>query len=78
MEVCLTVSDIQFDNQLYSRASYDFPVVFIGQQSKPCQAMLTLNADITQCINNSRKNALLTVYCSVETWVDVDGKQITG
>lgn len=79
MEVCVTFSDVQFDNQLYSRASYDFPVVFVGQETKTNQPMLTLNADILECIDNSRRNALLTVYCSVETWVDVNrGKQITG
>lgn len=79
MEVCVTLSDIQFDNQLYSRASYDFPVVFVGQETKPSAAMLTLNADVLQFINNSRKKALLTVYCSLETWVDVArDREITG
>lgn len=79
MEVCLTLSDIQFDNQLYSRASYDFPVVFVGQETRPYQPMLTLNADVLQSINHSREKALLTVNFTVETWVDVAmDKQVTG
>lgn len=79
MEVCVTLSDIQFDNQLHSRGCYDFPVVLVGQETKPNQPMLTLNADVLQCIANSRKSALLTLYCSVETWVDVArDKQVTG
>lgn len=79
MEVCVSVSHIQFDNQLYSRASYDFPVVVIGQQSKASPPMLTVNANVSECVEASKKNALLMVCSTIESWIDVNrNKRVTG
>lgn len=70
MKVKFLISDIQFDNQLYSRESYDFPVLLIGQEIKEPIRMNTLNIPIATLIENAKENALLMVDFTLETWND--------
>ncbi|XP_072392830.1 intermembrane lipid transfer protein VPS13B [Diabrotica undecimpunctata] len=70
MKVKFSVSAVQFDNQLYSRESYDFPVLLVGQDVKESNKMPSLNIPIENLLQNSEEDALLIVDLALETWRD--------
>lgn len=79
MEISLSASDIQFDNQKYLNGSYDFSVILIGQNVKEVQTIASLNAPIDNFIINARKDPLFSMKLNIETWKDsVLQKNITG
>lgn len=80
MKVKISASDIQFDNQLYSKESYDFPVVLIGQEDdKPRIKLSSLNIPIENLIENTDNSALFIINITLETWRDQSrAKDITG
>ncbi|CAH0555543.1 unnamed protein product [Brassicogethes aeneus] len=65
----LIISDMQFDNQLYSRESYDFPVVFIGQNKNPERRMSSLNIPMDKLLD-SQDNAVLVLEVNLESCFD--------
>ncbi|XP_074031826.1 vacuolar protein sorting 13B isoform X2 [Leptinotarsa decemlineata] len=70
MKVKISASDVQFDNQLCSRESYDFPVVLIGQEVKEIKKLLTLNVPIKVLIEGASEKALVMMDFTLETWKD--------
>ncbi|KAK4875062.1 hypothetical protein RN001_011484 [Aquatica leii] len=72
MIIDFSISEIQFDNQLYSRGNYDFPVVLIGQETKPRQELASLNTPILQWIKTAKTDPLLKIEFNVETWKDLN------
>lgn len=85
MNINLIVTGIQFDNQLYSRESYDFPVAFIGQQitnnnnNNASTIKSTTNISILDQLNNIKENALVQIEMNLESWQDLMRNQtITG
>nr|CAI5821779.1 unnamed protein product [Callosobruchus analis] len=70
MKLKITASDVQLDNQLYARESYDFPVVVIGQEKRRSKKLTTLNIPIESLIEDCDENALLVLEFCFETWCD--------
>lgn len=70
MDVVFSISDVQVDNQLHFRGSYDFPVVLIGQEVSPIQHLHSLNIPMNRLIKNARAKALITIECNFEIWND--------
>lgn len=64
----LTVSDIQFDNQLFARESYDFPVVLIGQEKKKKKKLVSLNVPIESLLESTDETALIIFDFIFQTW----------
>ncbi|KAJ8948160.1 hypothetical protein NQ318_009252 [Aromia moschata] len=75
MNVKLSISDIQLDNQRYSKESFDFPVVLVGQDSKPSNKLSSLNIPIETLIENADENALLIVGLTIESWLNQSNKK---
>lgn len=79
MQVCVSISDIQLDNQLFVRDSFDFPVLLINQESKEKQETVPFNTSVSQWIESSTDQAVVRVNFNIETWRDVlAAKNITG
>ncbi|CAG9819390.1 unnamed protein product [Phaedon cochleariae] len=79
MKVKVSMSGVQFDNQLYSRESYDFPVILIGQDVKDVNKLSSLNIPIEALLENADENALLILDLTLETWTEQScNKFITG
>lgn len=72
-----SASAVQFDNQLYSRESYDFPVVLIGQEVKLNKKLNSLNTPIYNLINDVYENALITFEFNFDTF-NAQDRTITG
>lgn len=70
MRFKILISDIQFDNQLYSKESYDFPVLLIGQEKRNMEKLTSLNIPIDTLLEKYSENMLLFVDCILETWQD--------
>ncbi|VEN36376.1 unnamed protein product [Callosobruchus maculatus] len=71
LKLKITTSDVQLDNQLYARESYDFPVVVVGQVSQEKRhphRLTTLNVPIDSLIEDCDQNALLVLEFTLETW----------
>lgn len=68
MKITISMSDMQCDNQLYTRESYDFPVVLIGQERKKEKKLVSLNVPIESLICNSDENALILGEFVLQTW----------
>lgn len=70
---------MQFDNQLYSRESYDFPVALIGQEIRKEKKHMSLNMSIDSLLEDTDENALLTMEFVLQTWrSQKDFSPITG
>ncbi|RZB39382.1 ATG C domain containing protein [Asbolus verrucosus] len=79
LNMSLSISDIQFDNELYSKESFDFPVVLVSQESKAKNNTNVLDTPAKKLIENIRDDALLSLELIVETWKDnLRNKYITG
>ncbi|KAF5296670.1 hypothetical protein FQR65_LT10210 [Abscondita terminalis] len=52
MLIDFSIAEIQLDNQMYNKGSYDFPVALIGQETKSRQSLSSLNTPIG--LNDSR------------------------
>ncbi|KAI4462018.1 vacuolar protein sorting-associated protein 13b [Holotrichia oblita] len=76
MDVLFSISDVQVDNQLHFRGSYDFPVVLIGQEVSPIQHLHSLNIPTNRLIKNARAKALITIECNFEIWNDTIQEKI--
>lgn len=76
MDVLFTISEVQIDNQLHFRGSYDFPVVLIGQEAKSSQSLNSLNIPIDHLINDARKDTIVSIKCNFEIWNDTIQKII--
>lgn len=70
MDISFSIGEVQVDNQLHFRGSYDFPVVLIGQEAAPVQHFTSMNIPINQLINNARSKALMMIKCNFEIWND--------
>ncbi|CAG9772920.1 unnamed protein product [Ceutorhynchus assimilis] len=70
LKVKLSMSDIQFDNQLHTRASYDFPVVLVGQDKKPLKKINILNIPMEALLENFQENSLVVVDFVLESWAN--------
>nr|CAH7751442.1 unnamed protein product [Callosobruchus chinensis] len=71
MKLKVTASDVQLDNQLYARESYDFPVVLIGQEKRRLpKKLITLNVPIESLIEDCDEDALIVFEFCLETWCD--------
>ncbi|KAF5303499.1 hypothetical protein FQA39_LY09962 [Lamprigera yunnana] len=68
MVVKLSVLAMQFDNQMYSRGNYDFPVILIGQEKRLKQQFDCFNTPILKWINDPQRKPLLRVDFEIETW----------
>lgn len=68
MTVSLSVSDIQIDNQLFSRSSFDFPVLIINQNTQRRPELIDLSTDIIKWMDAARENAAVMVDFNIETW----------
>ncbi|XP_050295994.1 intermembrane lipid transfer protein VPS13B [Anthonomus grandis grandis] len=68
MKVKVTLSDIQLDNQLYARESFDFPVVLVGQDKKPPKKINILSVPISTLTENTDENALIVAEFILESW----------
>lgn len=66
----LSVKDLQFDNQLHYRGSYDFPVVLIGKDARPKQRLDTFNSSVRHCIETAQRDPVVKVELTVESWRD--------
>ncbi|XP_017781523.1 PREDICTED: vacuolar protein sorting-associated protein 13B [Nicrophorus vespilloides] len=78
-QICLSISDVQVDNQLYSRGSYDFPVLLVGQEAKINNCLKSLNVPIIQLVHTAQNDCLIKVDLNVETWKDpVQQCNVTG
>lgn len=75
----LSIYDVQFDNLLYSRESYDFPVVFVSQEKKVKKTTSILDVTVTELLQIYKDDALVTFDVIIETWKDpLCNKQMTG
>ncbi|XP_056633940.1 intermembrane lipid transfer protein VPS13B isoform X1 [Diorhabda sublineata] len=70
MKLKVSVAAIQFDNQLYSRESYDFPVMLIGQDTKELNTRQSLNIPIENLIQTANEDDLFILDIVLETWRD--------
>lgn len=78
MQVSLSISDIQLDNQLFVRNSFDFPVLLINQESTE-KPELSFKTNMAQWIDTWTNQAVLKVNFNIETWRDIlAGKDTTG
>lgn len=68
MQLTISISEIQCDNQMYTRGGFDFPVVLIGQETQPKQELTSLNTPINNWITNARKNPLIRIDFNIESW----------
>lgn len=59
---------MQFDNQLYSKESYDFPVALIGQEKRKESKLMSLNVSIDSLLADTDENALLNMEFVLQTW----------
>lgn len=66
----LSVSQIQFDNQLFFKSSYDFPVLFVGQNKPAIIKLKTFIEPIKTTIAKARENALVTLHLHFDEWID--------
>lgn len=79
MKIKISVSDMQLDNQLYSRESYDFSVVLIGQEKRKEKKLISLNVPMEFLLENTDENALLLVEFVLQTWCSQkDSTSVTG
>lgn len=79
MKIVLSASDIQFDNQLHTKGSYDFSVVMIGQAKRTDKKLVSLNVPIESLLEKSDENALVLVEFVLQTWrSQKDSASITG
>lgn len=79
MKIKLSVSDMQIDNQLYSKESYDFPVVFIGQEKRNEKKLLSFNVSIDSLLKDADENALWVLEFVLHTWRSrKDSPNVTG
>ncbi|XP_008197902.1 intermembrane lipid transfer protein VPS13B isoform X1 [Tribolium castaneum] len=77
LKVSLSVLDIQFDNELYSKESFDFPVVVVSQDQKPKSGANVLEKNAKELIRNT--DSVLILDMVVETWFDdLRKKNVTG
>lgn len=78
MELNFSIDEIQVDNQLHFRGSYDFPVVLVGNKETHVQHLHSLNVPINQLVFEARTDPLILIECSFEIWNDtVQGAIIT-
>lgn len=68
MKIKVSVSDMQIDNQLYSKESYDFPVVLIGQAKRKEKKLLSFNVSIDSLLEDTDENALWMLELVLHTW----------
>lgn len=79
MEICVSASEIQFDNQKYLNGSYDFSVILIGQNVKEVQTIASINTPIDHFMIKAREDPLFSMKLNIETWKDtVLQKNVTG
>lgn len=79
MNLCVSVKDMQFDNQLHSRGNYDFPVLLISEDVRPRQRLDMLNVPLRHCIEVAQKDPVIRIEMDVESWRDtVQLTNITG
>jgi vacuolar protein sorting-associated protein 13B len=77
--VSLFILDLQFDNELYSKESYDFPVVLVSQDVKSKSVTNVLEKSAKELIRSVKDDALLVLDLVMETWIDsLRKKNVTG
>lgn len=75
----LFILDLQFDNELYSKESYDFPVVLVSQDVKSKSVTNVLEKSAKELIRSVKDDALLVLDLVMETWIDsLRKKNVTG
>ncbi|CAG9862164.1 unnamed protein product [Phyllotreta striolata] len=79
LKMKFSISDVQLDNQLYSRHSYDFPVLLKGQEGKERRSARSVNIPLENLEEIEDNDALITADFTLETWTDKARKiNITG
>lgn len=64
---------------MYSKESFDFPVVLIGQEKKKEKKLVSLNVSIESLFEDADENALLSIEFILETWrSQKDSHPVTG
>lgn len=66
----MSVSDIQVDNQLYNRASFDFPVILLGQERKPRKHQNILGIPMEVILENCEQHVLIVAEAVLESLVN--------
>lgn len=70
LNLAVNISGFQFDNQLYSTGSYDFPVIIIGDRIPMFNSCNVLNKQIKQLVHETDMNSLMSLNLTMESWVD--------
>ncbi|XP_076265664.1 vacuolar protein sorting 13B isoform X3 [Rhynchophorus ferrugineus] len=68
LDVRVSVSDIQLDNQLVTRESYDFPVVLISQELRQIKKVNILNMTMEQLVETFAQDAMHVAEFVLESW----------
>ncbi|XP_030768330.1 vacuolar protein sorting-associated protein 13B-like isoform X2 [Sitophilus oryzae] len=68
LTVKFAISDIQFDNQLCARESYDFPVILVGQEQKPNKKINILNMSMENLLQNFESDPMHMAEFVLEAW----------
>ncbi|KAH1005134.1 hypothetical protein HUJ04_006175 [Dendroctonus ponderosae] len=70
LTVQISLSDIQLDNQLYARQSFDFPVVLIGQERRARNRLNILSTPIETLLASCPESALIITDLVLDTWAN--------
>lgn len=68
--VSFLVSEVQFDNQLYFKNSYDFPVLLVGQNPSNRLKITNFNVPIKRLITQVKERAVITLDLHLDEWLD--------
>lgn len=79
LKISVSILDMQFDNEQYSKESYDFPVVVVSQDQKPKSITNILEKSAKELIRNIKEDTLIILDLVLETWFDeLRKKNLTG
>lgn len=80
MDCCISITDIQCDNQLFRSGFYDFPVVLVGvNPSSSSSRTNPNNKTVLKLIEEARSNSLIQTDLHIEVWTDnITNKKISG
>lgn len=68
LNLSIYVSDLQFDNELYLKESYDFPVVLVSQYPKPIKESNVLEIPVLTLLENNHDDPIITLDLIIESW----------
>lgn len=70
LDLQIYISDLQFDNELYQKESYDFPVVLVSQEPKPTNKANVLEISPRTLLEKTRDSPVLTLDLIIESWLN--------